>query len=67
MDLRGKTVVVSGGTSGIGRAAAMMLAGRGAEVIVIGRDLARGEATEAALRKASGGVGDFLKADLSLS
>jgi NAD(P)-dependent dehydrogenase (short-subunit alcohol dehydrogenase family) len=66
MDLTGKTAVVTGGTSGIGRAVALLLANRGAEVMVIGRDRARGAETEAALRRASGGTGAFLRADLSL-
>jgi NAD(P)-dependent dehydrogenase (short-subunit alcohol dehydrogenase family) len=66
MDLQDKIVVISGGTSGIGRAAALMLAQRGAEVLVIGRDAARGAETEAALKLASGGRGAFLQADLSL-
>jgi NAD(P)-dependent dehydrogenase (short-subunit alcohol dehydrogenase family) len=66
MDLAGKIVVVTGGTSGIGQSAALMLAARGAEVVVIGRDAARGAETEAALKKASGGLGAFLKADLSV-
>jgi NAD(P)-dependent dehydrogenase (short-subunit alcohol dehydrogenase family) len=66
MDLTGKTAVVTGGTSGIGRAVALLLANRGAEVMVVGRDRARGAETEAALRRASGGIGAFLRADLSL-
>jgi NAD(P)-dependent dehydrogenase (short-subunit alcohol dehydrogenase family) len=66
MDLKDKVVVVSGGTSGIGRATALMLAGQGADVTVIGRDPIRGAATEAALKSASGGKGSFVKADLSL-
>ena len=66
MDLRNKVVVVSGGTSGIGHATALMLANQGADVTVIGRDAIRGTATEAALKSASGGSGSFIKADLSL-
>ncbi|MEZ0227419.1 MAG: SDR family NAD(P)-dependent oxidoreductase [Planctomycetota bacterium] len=66
MDLRGKFAVVSGGTSGVGRATALALASRGAEVVVIGRDAERGEAVADALRSASGGAGRFLGADLSL-
>jgi NAD(P)-dependent dehydrogenase (short-subunit alcohol dehydrogenase family) len=37
-DLRGKTALVTGSTSGIGRATAIALAARGARVLVVGRD-----------------------------
>ena len=37
-DLRGKTALVTGSTSGIGRATAVALAARGAHVLVVGRD-----------------------------
>ncbi|WP_030668986.1 SDR family NAD(P)-dependent oxidoreductase [Streptomyces sp. NRRL B-1347] len=43
MDLRGKTALVTGGTSGIGLAAARLLARAGADVVVTGRDVQRGE------------------------
>ncbi len=43
MTLRGKTALITGGTSGIGRAVAKLLAARGADVIVTGRDQARGD------------------------
>ena len=66
MDLKGKIAVVSGATSGIGRAAALKLAGQGAEVLAIGRDAQRGQSLEAELKAASGGKGSFLQADLSL-
>jgi len=45
----GKTVLVTGATSGIGRAVALKLAEAGAEVIVAGRDGRRGAETVAAI------------------
>src|SRR4051812_29527732 len=49
------TVILTGATRGIGKAAAIELAGRGAELGVVGRDVARvRETTEEA--RASGGV-----------
>ncbi|MDT5195618.1 MAG: hypothetical protein QOH20_2372, partial [Mycobacterium sp.] len=43
-DLRGKTALVTGATSGIGRAAAVQLASQGASVVVHGRNAERGQA-----------------------
>lgn len=48
--MNGKTVVITGATSGIGQVAAEALAGMGARIVVIARDRARGEATMARLR-----------------
>src|ERR1700748_1442737 len=63
-DLAGATALVTGATSGIGRAAAVLLARRGAHVLVSGRDAARGEAVVTDIRSA-GGKADFLAADLA--
>ena len=60
-DFTHQTVLVTGGTSGIGRAAAELFAAAGASVIVSGRDAGRGEETVAAL----GERARFIPADLS--
>ena len=62
-DFSGKTALVTGSTSGIGRATALKLAERGAHVIVSGRHTERGEATVRRIRDA-GGTADFVAADL---
>src|SRR5437867_3770914 len=57
------TALITGGTSGIGRATANKLAQLGAHVIVVGRNAERGAATVAAIR-AAGGEADFISSDL---
>jgi NAD(P)-dependent dehydrogenase (short-subunit alcohol dehydrogenase family) len=62
--MAGRTVLVTGGTSGIGGATAAGLAALGARVGVVGRD--RGRAQTAAERiRAAGGQADVFVADLS--
>jgi NAD(P)-dependent dehydrogenase (short-subunit alcohol dehydrogenase family) len=65
MDLTGKTALVTGATSGIGRAIALELARDGASVIVSGRDAQRGAETVAAI-EAEGGTARFVSADLGV-
>ncbi|HEY1918498.1 MAG TPA: SDR family oxidoreductase [Streptosporangiaceae bacterium] len=63
-DLMGTTALVTGATSGIGRAAAVSLARRGAHVLVSGRDAVRGDAVVSDIRT-EGGKADFIAADLA--
>ncbi len=51
--MQGKTVVVTGGTSGIGEVAAIDLAKQGARIVLIARDAGRGDATLAKLKAAN--------------
>jgi NAD(P)-dependent dehydrogenase (short-subunit alcohol dehydrogenase family) len=55
--------LVTGGTSGIGRATANKLAQLGIHVVVVGRNEERGEKAVAAIRSA-GGKADFIASDL---
>ena len=41
MSISGKTVLITGATSGLGLATALLLAERGAEVVMVGRDRTR--------------------------
>src|SRR4051794_2421483 len=61
--LRGKTALVTGGSSGIGAATALTLGASGAEVVVSGRDRGRVEASADAV-KDTGGVAHPLVCDL---
>jgi len=63
-DLSGKTVVITGCASGIGRAAALQFASAGAIVYGGDRNEPDGRATIAAIREA-GGEGEFIKLDLT--
>ena len=61
----GKVALVTGGTSGIGKATAMALSAMGADVVVVGRDRERGEKAVAEIRARTGGRVDLALADLS--
>jgi NAD(P)-dependent dehydrogenase (short-subunit alcohol dehydrogenase family) len=65
-DMKGRTVLVTGGTGGIGYATARALARSGAHVIITGRDAGRGENAAAAIRRESSGESvTFIQADHS--
>ena len=63
--MAGRTVLVTGGTGGIGRATAVGLARLGAHVAVTGRDRSRGDDAAREIRGAGGGQVDVFIADLS--
>ncbi len=60
----GKTVVITGGNSGIGFETASALAGAGARVVITARDRERGEAAVTELRARQGGDVDLAVFDL---
>jgi NAD(P)-dependent dehydrogenase (short-subunit alcohol dehydrogenase family) len=54
MTWKNKTIVLTGATSGIGRATALGLAELGSRLILVGRDAGRAEETQSAIRDATG-------------
>lgn len=66
MDFHGKVALITGAGNGIGRAAAMGFASRGAKVVIVDRDQAAGEATAGILRQ-QGGEAFFVPADVTQS
>lgn len=63
-EFAGQTVLITGGTAGIGRAAAEQFAAAGATVIVAGRDPERGRETVDGIT-AAGGAARFIASDLA--
>jgi NAD(P)-dependent dehydrogenase (short-subunit alcohol dehydrogenase family) len=61
--LVGTTALVTGATSGIGRATSVLIADRGAHVLVSGRDAGRGDSVVDEIHTA-GGKADFVAAEL---
>lgn len=64
MDPKGKIVVITGATSGLGQAFAIDLAKRCARVLVAGRDASRASETLAAIQRA-GGDGEVVLGDVA--
>lgn len=62
--LHGRTALVTGATSGIGKAVARKLAGQGARIVLHGRDQERGETLVKEI-EALGGTARFVAADLT--
>ena len=63
-DVKDRTALISGSTSGIGRATALALAARGAHVLVVGRNEARAKEVVAEIED-SGGSAKFKLATLA--
>ena len=64
MDMKGKTVLITGSTDGVGRYVAGELAKQGAHVLIHGRDAARAKAVVDAITS-RGGKTTFYQADLA--
>jgi NAD(P)-dependent dehydrogenase (short-subunit alcohol dehydrogenase family) len=66
-DIGNRVFLISGGTSGVGKAIATGLARLGAKVVIISRSAERGKAALKDISEATGNSrGDWLAADLSL-
>ncbi|TMC96999.1 MAG: SDR family NAD(P)-dependent oxidoreductase, partial [Chloroflexi bacterium] len=66
ISMQGKICLVTGATSGIGKATALGLAQMGATVVMVGRDREKGEAVQREIKTKSGNEAvDLLLADLS--
>ena len=63
--MNGKTVLITGATSGIGRATAFGLAAMGAQLAITGRDPDRTQAVAHEISAVHGGTARFFVADLS--
>jgi NAD(P)-dependent dehydrogenase (short-subunit alcohol dehydrogenase family) len=66
-DVRNRVFLITGGTSGVGKAIASSLARRGARIVIVSRNQERGEEAVKAIAETTGNDrADYLVADLSL-
>ncbi len=63
--LKDKVTIVTGSTSGIGKASAILFAHEGAKVVVVGRRVEKGEAVVKTI-KDNGGEAIFVRADMTV-
>src|SRR5688572_19859384 len=66
MKLKDRVAIITGATSGIGEASALLFAQEGAKVAVTGRDEVRGRSVVAAIT-AGNGSAIFIRADVRLA
>ncbi|SKB05274.1 SDR family NAD(P)-dependent oxidoreductase [Aeromicrobium choanae] len=64
-DVSGKTVIVSGGTAGVGLGASRSLAALGAHVVMLGRSAERGKAAVQEITAATGAKVEWIHLDLA--
>jgi NAD(P)-dependent dehydrogenase (short-subunit alcohol dehydrogenase family) len=65
MNVAGKTVLITGSTDGVGRYVALRLAAQGANLLIHGRDAARGNEVLDQITRAGKGKATFYQADLA--
>lgn len=63
--MKGKTVIITGGSKGIGKGRAEVFCNAGANVVICSRNSGKGEETAAEISKRTGGDCRFFKADVS--
>ena len=66
LGLEGKVAIVTGGSDGIGKAAAISMASEGAKVAIVGRTQTKLDAAVAEIKEASGGEAIGISADVSV-
>jgi len=66
LELKGKVAIITGGSDGIGKAAAISMAAEGAKVAIVGRTQEKLDAAVAEVRNVSGGEAIGVAADVSV-